>query len=47
MYLPNPTYMVATPIDPQKLTMMRKEYNEGIAWSLVLFIQTNKLRGQY
>jgi hypothetical protein len=37
-----PTYMVATPIDPQRSTMMMKELNEGIEWSLVLFTQTNK-----
>jgi hypothetical protein len=47
-YLPNPTYMVtptymvATLMDPQWLTMMRKEKNEGITWRLVLFTQTNK-----
>jgi hypothetical protein len=33
-----PTYMVATPIDPQWLIIMRKKLNENIAWSLVLFI---------
>jgi len=44
--LPNPTYMatptcmVATPINPQWSTTMRKEWNEDIAWSLLSFIQT-------
>jgi hypothetical protein len=35
-----PTYMVAIAINPQQSTIMRKEQNEGIAWSLLLFIQT-------
>jgi hypothetical protein len=37
-----PTYMVASPIDPQWLITMKKKENESIAWSLVLFTQTNK-----
>jgi len=36
-----PTYMVATPISPQWSTMMRKEQNEGVAWSLAL-VHLNK-----
>jgi hypothetical protein len=47
-YLPNPTYMatptyvVATPIVFQLSTTMKKDQNEGIAWSLILFTHTNK-----
>ncbi len=39
-YMATPTCMVATPINPQWSTTIRKEWNEDIAWSLLLFIQT-------
>jgi hypothetical protein len=51
-YLPNPTYtatltyLVGTPIDPQWSKIIRKEYNEGIAWNLVLFIEAKLIRAR-